>query len=112
MNIDEIDNGITNEFDTPLIHMSREEFERADKYLETRLDDLKKKLDSIRGVDLLSSSTHRQMEHLELTLADFCNELDRLEQEAQGNLTSIRFWFEKEIYEIEEHFKNECKRYV
>lgn len=112
MNIDEIDNGITNEFDTPLIHMCREEFERADKYLETRLDDLKKKLDTLRGVDLLSSSTHRQVDPSEPYLADFCSELDRLEQEAQGNLTSIRFWFEKEISEIEEHFKNECKRSI
>lgn len=110
MNIDEIDNGIPIEFETPLIHMSREEFERADKYLETRLDDLKKKLDAIRGVDLLSSSTHRQLDYSEPYLVDFCFELDRLEQEAQGNLTSTRFWFEKEISEIEEHFKNECKR--
>lgn len=128
MQVGELDTsggGLTNEFDLPLIHMSHEEFEGADKYFESRLDELKKKLDALRSIDLSLPASSRQHKHHqrhghhhtqdddeEQYLGEFLSELERLELEANANLTSIRYWFDKETAEIEEQFKNEYTRYA
>lgn len=119
MQVDEMEgSSANNEFDLPLVHMSHDEFERADKYLESRLDELKQKLDALKGIDLtVSSATIRH--HSSTTtasstddpyLSEFLAELERLELEAHANLSSVRFWFGKETAEIEDQFKNEYKR--
>lgn len=104
--MDDIDCMISGpDLDTPMFHMTQEEFERADKHLETRLDELKRKLDALRNVDLLSPTRADNP-----ILSDFCFELDRLENEARSNMNSIKYWFDKEMNDIEEQFKIEYKR--
>lgn len=101
-----------NELEAPMVHMSREEYERNDQMLETRLDELKRRLDALKNVDLTAAATRSTCKYEDSFLNEFKAELERLEHEASSNMTSIKFWFDKERNEIEEQFKNEYKRSI
>lgn len=96
-----------------LMHfMSRDEFERVDLILATRLDELKKRLDFLKSIDMSApNATPRRFEDA-ACLNEFHAELERLDVEAASNLRLIQEWFRKEKKEIEEQYMNEYSRYA